>query len=397
MEFIGTADVKKEGRKLWKDYLLAGIVNDLMMTEIKDQLYLSHVDTKEIDHLPPEERPRALARKAARLGFSDAAEEAAESLMENRKALWPYSEWPSGSPEKDARAILKAIKDHVHYYPRKAAQNDYMKYIKPGKARERGIRLGTADVLPYEFFQVYHEREEQNPFFFAEAGFFDETVSFPVVWEKNRVWMSIVLSEIQSMKEPVQKASGKVITYGLGLGYYLFMCSQKKDVSSVTAVEINPAMIDLFKKDILPYFPHKEKVHIIHADAMEFVKRQKDGDYDYAFSDFWAGFYDGLLLYTKFYPLTVRFHRTEHSYWIEKCFIDYFFRPAMMHFMREALFHEPFPWEEDRKDIVAVLKDFSSFLKRKEGVITTGSALRQFFSYEKALSLVHEWLALEKA
>lgn len=89
--------------------------------------------------------------------------------------------------------------------------------------------------------------------------------------------MSVVLSEIESMKEPLERAAGKVITYGLGLGYYTFMASEKEDVESVTVVELNPHMISLFKKKLLPHFPHKEKVHIIEGDALVYIKSRKTG------------------------------------------------------------------------------------------------------------------------
>lgn len=71
--------------------------------------------------------------------------------------------------------------------------------------------------------------------------------------------MSLVMSEIESMEEPLRLARGKVITYGLGLGYYAFMAAQKETVDSVTIVEMNPSIIKIFNDVLLPQFPHKEK------------------------------------------------------------------------------------------------------------------------------------------
>ena len=68
--------------------------------------------------------------------------------------------------------------------------------------------------------------------------------------------MTITPNEIETMKEAVDKASGNVLTFGLGLGYYAYMVSEKENVESVTIVDSNEDVIDLFKKYVLPQFKH---------------------------------------------------------------------------------------------------------------------------------------------
>lgn len=60
---------------------------------------------------------------------------------------------------------------------------------------------------------------------------------FPAVLENERIWMTITPNEIETMKEAVDKAFGNVLTFGLGLGYYAYMVSEKVNVESITVVE----------------------------------------------------------------------------------------------------------------------------------------------------------------
>lgn len=75
------------------------------------------------------------------------------------------------------------------------------------------------------------------------------------------------------MKEAVAEAHSNVLTFGLGLGYYAYMISEKNQVEQVTVVENNEDVIQLFQQYILPQFKHSPKITIIRADA--FVMNNK--------------------------------------------------------------------------------------------------------------------------
>ncbi|SFS94039.1 hypothetical protein [Paenibacillus sp. 453mf] len=60
--------------------------------------------------------------------------------------------------------------------------------------------------------------------------------------------------KIETMKEPVEAAFGNALTFGLGLGYYAYMVSEKDNVKSVTVVEANEHVIRLLKEHILPQY-----------------------------------------------------------------------------------------------------------------------------------------------
>lgn len=270
-------------------------------------------------------------------------------------------------------------------------KNPYYEQIHISPDKENCIALATADYLPYEFFQTFPRYKKENPFLYGEAGFFKERMTFPVILENNRVWMSVVPSEIRSMEKDIEAAKGKVITYGLGLGYYAFMASEKEKVESVTIVEMNRDVISLFRRNILPQFPNKEKIRIIEADAFAFIEKQEDGIYDTAFSDFWSGVDDGLDLYLRFMAKTARFAKTKHSYWIETCFMEYFFRPVLIRVLMEQITGKKIIIPEVSGRIRKVQNRFETYLKTKNDRITSPEELTLLFTNESMISLMRDF------
>ena len=270
-------------------------------------------------------------------------------------------------------------------------KNPYYERIHISSDKENCIALTTADYLPYEFFQTFPRYKKENPFLYGEAGFFKERMTFPVILENNRVWMSVVPSEIRSMEKDIEAAKGKVITYGLGLGYYAFMTSEKEEVESVTVVEMNRDVISLFKRNILPQFPNKEKIRIIEADAFAFIEKQKDGSYDTAFSDFWSGVDDGLDLYLRFMAKTARFVKTKHSYWIETCFMEYFFRPVLIRILMEQITGKKIIMPKASGRARKVQSHFETYLKARPDIITSPEELTRLFTNESMISLMRDF------
>ena len=67
----------------------------------------------------------------------------------------------------------------------------------------------------------------------ANIGYFDEDVYFPVLYEDNEPWMSIVPSEINTMNTDINKMYGNVLILGCGLGYIAYMLSQKENIKKI--------------------------------------------------------------------------------------------------------------------------------------------------------------------
>ncbi len=210
---------------------------------------------------------------------------------------------------------------------REYKENPYFKTVKPSFKHIGNINLTYDKYLPKQGF-VYDEIVTSEPFFQERTpfGFFKGEFPYLAIKENDVTWMSVTPHEINTMKEPITNAKGHVITLGLGLGYYAFMASNKDEVNKVTIIEMNQKIIDIFKKEILPFFPHKEKIEIIKANAFEYLDKKVDGNY--LFADLWHLPEDGFPMYCKLLRLEEKNPQIKFEYWIEK---------SMLSLLRRAL------------------------------------------------------------
>lgn len=150
-------------------------------------------------------------------------------------------------------------------------------------------------------------------------GFFDVDYRYPAVLQGEREWMTLLPNEINSQKKYVDAARGRVATYGLGLGYYVYMVALKGEVSSVTAVDIDENVISLFEEHILPAFPDfaRAKVKLVRADALKFGEGLRAGDFDYIYADIWHDAGDGVPLYKRLKQNEKFCPSAKYGYWIE--------------------------------------------------------------------------------
>lgn len=196
--------------------------------------------------------------------------------------------------------------------------DEYYKIISRLNGKAGDCYFANLKYLPFEGF-VYNELEiDENTF--AEhtpIGYFDKEFVYPALIQNDTIWMSIIPHEIETMKEPIKNAKGHVLVLGLGLGYYLFHILNKKEVLSVDVIEFDKKVINLFNQYLLNKFPHQEKINIIHADGIEYLKNNKK-KYDYVFSDIWHNVGDGEMLYLKIKALEKFYPTTQFDYWIER-------------------------------------------------------------------------------
>ncbi|MBQ8720466.1 MAG: hypothetical protein IJY65_05475 [Clostridia bacterium] len=149
-------------------------------------------------------------------------------------------------------------------------------------------------------------------------GFFTERFEFPAVLEDGNEWMTLTPVDLDTSEEAIAKARGKVVTFGLGLGYYAYMASAKPEVESVTVVEKSPDVIKLFSEKILPQIPWKAKIRIVNADAFEYAEHVMPQEgFDLAFVDTWRDASDGVPMYERMKSLEVLSQGTRFMYWIE--------------------------------------------------------------------------------
>ncbi|MBR4266389.1 MAG: hypothetical protein IKQ46_10070 [Bacteroidales bacterium] len=202
-------------------------------------------------------------------------------------------------------------------------QDPYLKTIKFPDKLYKNWKFTTTTYSPCEAF-IYNDPYQKSDFTeIPQIGFFMEEFKFPAVLENGREWMSVKPNEIETMQIPIENAHGKVLAYGLGLGYFAFMASQKRSVESVTIVEKNPEIIDLFTSELLPQFPNAQKINIINTDAFEYAEKSAPNEnYDYTFSDIWHDTGDGLSMYLKLKRLNSKIANCEFDYWIEKSLLS---------------------------------------------------------------------------
>lgn len=204
----------------------------------------------------------------------------------------------------------------------KYKENPYYKHIHINPYKKGNWEITYQTYEPYELFVCNDMEEKEDGRILPKLGYFKETYSYLCVLENNREWMLITPNEIETMQPVIDVVEKDVLTYGLGLGYFAYMCSLKENVTSITVIEKDKEVISLFETYILPQFESKEKIRIIEADAKEFAKTNKK-HFDHVFVDLWHDVSDGLPLYKEF-KMYEKKHCVYH-YWIEKtlkCYLD---------------------------------------------------------------------------
>ena len=214
--------------------------------------------------------------------------------------------------------------------PRIYENNPYWQTIKLDNKiiTEGAWQLGYEQYKAYELFVANDMAplgtgtESEGRDYLPYLGFFTRDFKFPTVKEKGRIWMTITPNEVETMRLPIAAARSHVVTFGLGLGYYTFMCAIRPSVTKVTVVERDEDVIQLFEKHILPQFPEDArcKVQIIRDDAFHFAEFNlpAQGDVQIAFVDLWHDVSDGLPLYQRMKQIASRCPGIEWHYWIEK-------------------------------------------------------------------------------
>lgn len=198
----------------------------------------------------------------------------------------------------------------------KYKENPYIRDIKIDDITDGNFHLSTR-IQEANDLQLTLRENEGVPVLTSING------QVPIIFleERTVTWMSICTQEIFSMERPVSEATGNVLTLGLGLGYYTYMTALKEDVKSVTVIESEERVIQLFTKHILPQFKPeaRDKIQIIHADAFKYMEEIPDGQYDYCFADIWQSSHD-MMPYLKLLKICKdkNFTKTKISYWIEE-------------------------------------------------------------------------------
>lgn len=218
---------------------------------------------------------------------------------------------------------MRSIRDETIIYDvNEIKNNPYIKNISFSNQQFGDYELCNQSFAPYElsFYDAPNHIDKVH-IDIPRIGCFAEKFKYPSIRQisQDSTWMSVTPNEIVTMQNAINNATGKVLTLGCGMGYFAYMASLKSDVESITIIELEQDVIDLFEKYILPQFENKDKITIIKSDAIEYMKNVSDNDYDYCFADIWIGIAD-IEPYFAIKEVCRHLKKTKIEYWIEESF-----------------------------------------------------------------------------
>lgn len=216
--------------------------------------------------------------------------------------------------------------------------DEYYKTINIKEVQKDEWQIAYLEYKAYQGF-LCDELIIDNKYYqeHTPLGFFESDFKYLAVIQKDDIWMSVIPHEINTMKQAINNAFGNVLVLGLGLGYYAFHVSNKKDVKKVTIIENDQNVINLFQEYILPKFPNKNKIEIVYEDAFKYLDVHHD--YDYVFADIWHNVHDGLSLYLKIKKYEAKNPKVVFDYWIEKSILAMLRRQTLTVFEEQFLYH----------------------------------------------------------
>lgn len=162
----------------------------------------------------------------------------------------------------------------------------YLKNIKISPKKFGNLELATQKFSAAEalFFNDVHTTSEFREY--PQIGFFMDEIEFPAITENDKTIASVNPLTINTTQNVIENAQGNVLCCGLGMGYFAALSSSKKTVEKITVLENSNDIIDVFNSEILPQIPNGDKIEIINADPLEYIKGEPSPlPYDYIFSD----------------------------------------------------------------------------------------------------------------
>lgn len=132
----------------------------------------------------------------------------------------------------------------------------------------------------------------------------------PELWN---TWMSLTPVEMESQEFGIRAAEGHSVVMGLGMGWVAINMALKREVKSVTVIELDPDVIELFYKSgaldsLIPEV--QNKIKIINTNAMEWIP---ETTINFLYTDIWLKFAE---------PQTIRqVKEMQHNIQAEKIYI----------------------------------------------------------------------------
>ncbi len=224
------------------------------------------------------------------------------------------------APDEGDRAYFEAyfLPMVTRCDPAVFAADRYYQSIRIPEKKRGSWELRKQTLAPYEAFVCNDPQVLSDGRMIPSIGYFDTAFPYPAVLEGGREWMTLMPNETVTTAPAIAAAHGRVVTFGLGLGYFTFHAAEKPEVESVTAVELSEDAATLFRTEILPQFSHPEKVKVVVEDAFRFADTRLGEGYDFVFADIWHDAGDGCELYRRMKRYEEKYPQIEFYYWLEQ-------------------------------------------------------------------------------
>ena len=196
------------------------------------------------------------------------------------------------------------------------------------------------------------------------------------LYQDDADWMVDAPSEAATNNIPALHAHGKIVTFGLGIGYFIYMAMQNPNVTEITVVERSEEVIAMFQRFLYPQFPQTIPLHIIQGDAFDYFNEEFLSKFDYSYTDIWFSSNDGLQIIEKLLQqYNPPFQDTD--FWIEDSCLEIMWTLIFMYF--DALAHKQNvqvnpQYKKEMQKIIA-------FFSNKDETITTVDKLK-FYMYD---------------
>lgn len=157
------------------------------------------------------------------------------------------------------------------------------------------------------------------------------------LFQDDEDWMIDAPSEAATNNKAALKAHGNVLTFGLGIGYFIFMALHNPNVKSITCIEKSKEVIQIFNRFLLPQFPSPVSFNIIQGDAFTFWNEENLSKYDYVYTDIYQSSTDGLDVIRKLLEQYIPpFEQAD--FWIENSCFEVMWTLIWLYF--DGLYHD---------------------------------------------------------
>ena len=193
--------------------------------------------------------------------------------------------------QDDIKSLFIEKKDYI--------DNPYLKNINFKDIKLKDFSYETVTIEKGYLFNIDEiqddKNKELNDYMILRAYKQDTDMMF--LKQGKQEWMMASISEFKTNDPYAKKAHGNIITFGLGIGYFVYMASLNENVKSITVIEKSKEVIELFNQ-IKDQFPNKD-INIINGDAFDYFNEQYLKQFDYIYVDIYQNNIDGRTMIEK--------------------------------------------------------------------------------------------------